>query len=46
MDAQSEHRNKKSDKTKRNKRFPYKRIGIREQGNLKDEKRNQQTTTK
>ncbi len=40
MDAQSEHRNKKGDKVKRNKRFPYKRIGIRE-----DEKRNQQNTT-
>jgi len=30
MNDQGEHRNKKKDKAKRNKGFPYKRIGIRE----------------
>ena len=32
MDDQGEHRNKKKDKAKRNKGFPYKRLKLREDG--------------
>ena len=31
MNDQGEHRNKKSDKTKRNKGFPYRKLRIREE---------------
>lgn len=34
MHNQGEHRNKKTDKTKRNKGFPYKRLTIREEENF------------
>lgn len=36
MDALSEHRNKKNDKVKRNKSFPYKRYRIREEEKLNE----------
>ena len=36
MNDQGEHRNKRKDKAKRNKGFPYKRIGIREKEKLNE----------
>ena len=36
MDGQSESRNKKKDKSRRNKRFPYKRLKIREEERLNE----------
>ena len=38
MHDQGEHRNKRRDKTKRNKGFPYRKLRVKEQGNLKKEK--------
>ena len=36
MDARSEQRNKRKDKVKRNKGFPYKRLRIREDEKLNE----------
>ncbi len=44
MDARTEHRNKKDDKAKRNKGFPYKKLKLREEWNFNEGKRNERAT--
>ncbi len=41
MHDQGEHRNKRSDKVKRNKGFPYKRLTVEQKENLKKESNEQ-----
>lgn len=41
MDAGLEHRNKKRDKAKKNKGFPYKRISLRREENFKEKDKNE-----